>query len=402
MLRVRGGPRRFTEVWFDRSSPHASSTPAGRPNTALCSSLTTPSAFGRDRTRRASNRCVTWLTDSTAPTSSTAGSGLPADRRAISRRLHQKTAVGEAGGPSSRGRIDRFCRPWVSGCPRGKGCRSRHWCHAKKRLPHCRGARDLTDAYRDGRPGGPKMVQVTIRYPRSMAKVLVTGMSGTGKSSALRLLSAGGHRTVDTDTDEWSYWVDLPDGSPDWIWRGEPLANCSVVTALGVSSWPAARRTRKVLSPVRPRRLAQCAGRSSLCPDRRTHRQPIWKDGSGTSDDPSLRRRGGASAACLGHNRRLMLRHRLEEVVSQLEILVEAALPHAPKCLLRSGTLERFLTRHCGQSSPARRRSSDKRPSIGTRTCSVVSRSRTVTASSSSESKSTVTHHGVPTSSWRR
>jgi len=68
------------------------------------------------------------------------------------------------------------------------------------------------------------MAQVPIRYPRSMAKVLVTGMSGTGKSSALRLLSARGHRTIDTDTDEWSYWVDLPDGSPDWIWREEAIS----------------------------------------------------------------------------------------------------------------------------------------------------------------------------------
>jgi shikimate kinase len=56
-----------------------------------------------------------------------------------------------------------------------------------------------------------------------MAKVLVTGMSGTGKSSALRLLSARGHRTVDTDTDKWSYRVDLPDGSPDWIWREQAI-----------------------------------------------------------------------------------------------------------------------------------------------------------------------------------
>jgi len=55
------------------------------------------------------------------------------------------------------------------------------------------------------------------------------------------------------------------------------------------------------------------------------------------------------------------------------------------------------------QSSwPVRRRNSATNPLTGTRTCSVVSRSRTVTASSSSESKSTVTHHGVPTSSWRR
>ncbi|MFD6418671.1 AAA family ATPase [Streptomyces sp. NPDC060194] len=50
-------------------------------------------------------------------------------------------------------------------------------------------------------------------------KVLVTGMSGTGKSTALRHLRVRGHRTVDTDTDAWSRWVTLPDGSADWIWR---------------------------------------------------------------------------------------------------------------------------------------------------------------------------------------
>ncbi len=47
-------------------------------------------------------------------------------------------------------------------------------------------------------------------------------------------------------------------------------------------------------------------------------------------------------------------------------------------------------------SSPVRRRSSPSSSAMGTRTWSVVSRSRTVTALSSSESKSTVTHHGVP------
>ena len=57
-----------------------------------------------------------------------------------------------------------------------------------------------------------------------MAKVLITGMSGTGKSSALRALAARGHRTVDTDTDEWSRWTTLPDGSRDWIWREDAIA----------------------------------------------------------------------------------------------------------------------------------------------------------------------------------
>jgi shikimate kinase len=52
-----------------------------------------------------------------------------------------------------------------------------------------------------------------------MPKILVTGMSGTGKSAALRLLGERGHRVVDTDTDRWSQWVTRPDGSPDWVWR---------------------------------------------------------------------------------------------------------------------------------------------------------------------------------------
>ncbi|MFI0900289.1 AAA family ATPase [Streptomyces sp. NPDC020983] len=58
-----------------------------------------------------------------------------------------------------------------------------------------------------------------------MTKVLVTGMSGTGKSTALERLHSRGHRTVDTDTDAWSHWVTLPDGSTDWIWRERALTD---------------------------------------------------------------------------------------------------------------------------------------------------------------------------------
>lgn len=56
-----------------------------------------------------------------------------------------------------------------------------------------------------------------------MSKVLVTGMSGTGKSTALRELHKLGHRTVDTDSDQWSRWVTSPDGSADWIWREDAI-----------------------------------------------------------------------------------------------------------------------------------------------------------------------------------
>jgi hypothetical protein len=50
-------------------------------------------------------------------------------------------------------------------------------------------------------------------------------MSGTGKSTALQVLGKRGHRVVDTDTDEWSCWVSLPDGSDDWVWREEAIAS---------------------------------------------------------------------------------------------------------------------------------------------------------------------------------
>lgn len=58
-----------------------------------------------------------------------------------------------------------------------------------------------------------------------MAKVLITGMSGTGKSTALGLLRRREHTAVDTDTDAFSQWVTLPDGSTDWIWREQAITN---------------------------------------------------------------------------------------------------------------------------------------------------------------------------------
>jgi dephospho-CoA kinase len=58
-----------------------------------------------------------------------------------------------------------------------------------------------------------------------MPKVLITGMSGTGKSTALQVLGSRGHRTVDTDTDRWSHWVTLPDGSSDWVWREQAITD---------------------------------------------------------------------------------------------------------------------------------------------------------------------------------
>jgi dephospho-CoA kinase len=46
-----------------------------------------------------------------------------------------------------------------------------------------------------------------------MKRVLLTGMSGTGKSSVVRALAARGHKAIDTD-DGWS--EPLPDGRQMW------------------------------------------------------------------------------------------------------------------------------------------------------------------------------------------
>ena len=59
-----------------------------------------------------------------------------------------------------------------------------------------------------------------------MKRILITGMSGTGKSAVTRELAARGYRAHDLDTPEWSQWVDAdpsdtltPGAGKDWVWR---------------------------------------------------------------------------------------------------------------------------------------------------------------------------------------
>lgn len=59
-----------------------------------------------------------------------------------------------------------------------------------------------------------------------MKRVLITGMSGTGKSAVVRELIRRGYWAVDLDTPEWSEWVDAdpadqltPAEGRDWLWQ---------------------------------------------------------------------------------------------------------------------------------------------------------------------------------------
>jgi shikimate kinase len=66
-----------------------------------------------------------------------------------------------------------------------------------------------------------------------MKRVLLTGMSGTGKSTLTDELAARGYKAIDLDCDAFSEWVELngaseSPGSPvqtdrDWIWRADRI-----------------------------------------------------------------------------------------------------------------------------------------------------------------------------------
>ncbi len=60
-----------------------------------------------------------------------------------------------------------------------------------------------------------------------VTRVLVTGMSGTGKSSALAELAERGYRVVDTDDPGWSEWVDVPEeaGGGERLWVEDRMAD---------------------------------------------------------------------------------------------------------------------------------------------------------------------------------
>ena len=65
-----------------------------------------------------------------------------------------------------------------------------------------------------------------------MKRVLLTGMSGTGKSAVVSELAARGYKAIDTDYDGWSELVDVPASTgptglgegKDWQWREDRIS----------------------------------------------------------------------------------------------------------------------------------------------------------------------------------
>jgi shikimate kinase len=90
-------------------------------------------------------------------------------------------------------------------------------------MPAATAARKLprADEIRDG--------SVDLHNARKcMKRVLITGMSGTRKSSVIRELVVRGYPAYDLDTPEWSEWIAAdpadvltPTQGKDWVWRGD-------------------------------------------------------------------------------------------------------------------------------------------------------------------------------------
>ena len=73
-----------------------------------------------------------------------------------------------------------------------------------------------------------------------MKRILITGMSGTGKSSVVAALSARGYRAIDTDADGISELVEVDHGETtgvgggqDWVWNADRVREVLAGDGLG-------------------------------------------------------------------------------------------------------------------------------------------------------------------------
>jgi RNase adaptor protein for sRNA GlmZ degradation len=64
-----------------------------------------------------------------------------------------------------------------------------------------------------------------------MKRILITGMSGTGKSSVIEELKRRGYESIDTDSDAWCEWVSVSPAESsvgaeperDWVWKEQEM-----------------------------------------------------------------------------------------------------------------------------------------------------------------------------------
>jgi hypothetical protein len=86
------------------------------------------------------------------------------------------------------------------------------------------------------RPAGHRVLTIPddrgtcVGTVEPMSKVLVTGMSGTGKSSALAMLARRGYRTVETDDPDWREYrayASPPDEmhQGEWLWIEDKISD---------------------------------------------------------------------------------------------------------------------------------------------------------------------------------
>ena len=72
------------------------------------------------------------------------------------------------------------------------------------------------------------LARLAARLPVPVSRILVTGMSGTGKSSALAELGRRGYRVVDTDERGWREYREYVESSDElhrgeWLWVAEEM-----------------------------------------------------------------------------------------------------------------------------------------------------------------------------------
>ena len=100
-----------------------------------------------------------------------------------------------------------------------------------------------------------------------MRKVLVTGMSGTGKSTAMAELAKRGFQVVETDDVPWSEWSEADGG---YVWREDLVAELlsrdgggshTNVLATSKGSLRATRETRCI--PIERQEWSPCFPASS-------------------------------------------------------------------------------------------------------------------------------------------